>query len=188
MKANATGTFVWVAIMAVAVIAMLVEAASLPPTLREVPDLLGWAVLVLFALLLVGEVYPVATAWMDTPLEELWEGGDADKVGPGDVSGASSHNKARDAVPWPSVLRVLAYIVGFWTLIFLFGLYLVPPLFIVLFLVVEAGVRLRHAVVSTLIACAFLFAGLHFLKIDLWVGVVPEIVPGMVGGAIMPSL
>jgi hypothetical protein len=91
-------------------------------------------------------------------------------------------------VPWPSVFRVLAYIVGFWTLVFLFGLYLVPPLFIVLFLVVEAGVRLRQAVVSTLIACAFLFAGLHLLKIDLWVGVVREIVPGIVGGAVMPSL
>ena len=78
--------------------------------------------------------------------------------------------------------------IGFWTLIFLFGLYLVPPLFIVQFLVVEAGMRWRHAVLSTLIACAFLFAGLHLLKIDLWVGVVPEIVPGIVGGAVMPSL
>ena len=107
MKANATGTFVWVAIMAVAVIAMLVEAASLPPTLREVPNLLGWAVLVLFALLLVGEVYPATTAWMDTPLEELWEGGEVNKTGPGDMSGAASHNKAKDAVPWPSVLRAV---------------------------------------------------------------------------------
>jgi hypothetical protein len=188
MRANATGTLIWVAIMAVAVIAMLVEAASLPPTLREVPNLLGWAVLVLFALLLVGEVYPAAAAWMDTPLEELWQGGEVNKAGPGDGPDAASNSKAKDAVPWPSVLRVLAYIVGFWALIFLFGLYLVPPFFIVLFLVVEAGVRLRHAVLSALIACVFLFAGLHLLKIDLWVGVVPEIVPGIVGGAVMPSL
>ena len=188
MRANVSGTFIWVAIMAVAVIAMLVEAASLPPTLREVPNLLGWAALVLFAVLLVGEVYPAATAWLDRPLEELWQGGEANKAGPGGGPDAASNNKAKDALPWPSVLRVLAYVVGFWALIFLFGLYLVPPLFIVLFLVVEAGVLLRHAVLATLIACAFLYAGLHLLKIDLWVGVVPEIVPGIVGGAIMPSL
>ena len=188
MKANITGTFVWVAMMAVAVIAMLVEAASLPPTLREIPNLLGWTVLVLFALLLVGDVHPAAIAWMDTPLEGLRQGGNAKKRGPGDAPDTALKNGAADAVPWPSVLWVLAYIVGFWILIFVFGLYLVPPLFIVLFLVVEAGVLLRHAVLATLIACAFLYAGLHLLKIDLWVGVVPEIVPGIVGGAIMPSL
>ncbi len=179
MKANSTGTFVWVAIMAVAVIAMLVEAATLPPTLREIPNLLGWTVLVLFALLLVGEVCPAAIAWMDTPLEGLWQGGDMKEGGPGGVP---------DAVPWSSVLRVLAYIVGFWALVFVFGLYLVPPLFIILFLVAEAGVRLRHAVLSALVACSFLFAGLHLLKIDLWSGVVPEIVPGIVGGTVMPTL
>ena len=188
MKANVSGTFIWVAVMAVAVIAMLVEAASLPPTLREVPNLLGWAALVLFAVLLVGEVYPAATAWLDTPLEELWQGGEANTAGPGRGPDAASNNKAKGALPWPSVLRVLAYIVGFWVLIFLFGLYFVPPLFIVLFLVVEASVRLRHAVLSSLVACAFLFAGLYLLKIDLWPGVVPEIVPGIMGGAIMPSL
>ncbi len=188
MKVRSTGTFVWVAVMAVAVIAMLVEAASLPPTIREVPNLLGWAVLVLFALLLVGEGYPAATAWMDTPLEELWQGGEANKAGPGDGPDTASKNRAADAVPWPSVLRVLAYIIGFWALVFLFGLYLAPPLFIVVFLVAEAGVRLRHAVLSSLIAGAFLFTGLYLLKIDLWRGVVPEIVPGILGGAIMPSL
>ena len=188
MKANITGTFVWVAMMAVAVVAMLVEAASLPPTLREIPNLLGWTVLVLFALLLVGDVYPAAIAWMDTPLEGLRQGGNAKKRGPGDAPDTALNNGAADAVPWPSVLRVLAYIIGFWALVFVFGLYLVPPLFIVFFLVAEAGVRLRHAVLSALIACAFLFTGLHLLKIDLWVGVVGEIVPGIVGGATMPSL
>lgn len=188
MKAKVSGSFVWVAIMAVAVIAMLVDATSLPPTLREVPNLLGWSALVLFALLLVGDVYPAATAWMDTPLEELWQGGEANKAGPGGGPDTASSNKAKSALPWPSVLRVLAYIVGFWVLIFVFGLYLVPPLFIVLFLVVEAGVRLRHAVLAALIACVLLYAGLHLLQIDLWVGLVPEIVPGIVGGAVMPNL
>lgn len=188
MKVNSTGTFVWVAVMAVAVIVMLVDAASLPTILRETPILLGSAVLVLFALLLVGEVYPAAIAWTNTTLEDLWQGGEVNKGGPGEVPDTALDNMTADAVPWPSVLRVLVYVIGFWALVFLFGLYLTPPLFIVLFLVAEAGVRVRHAVLSTLIACAFLFTGLYLLKIDLWRGVVPEIVPGIVGGAIMPSL
>ena len=188
MKVSSTGTFVWVAVMAGAVIVMLVDAASLPAILGETPILLGSAVLVLFALLLVGEVYPAAIAWTDTALEDLWESGDAHKAGRGEEPDTALKNGAADAVPWSSVLRVLAYIIGFWALVFLFGLYLAPPLFIVFFLVAEAGVRLRHAVLSSFIACAFLFTGLYLLKIDLWVGVVPEIVPGIVGGAVMPSL
>lgn len=186
MKAKSIGIFVWVTIMASTVIAMLINATTLPPSLREIPDLLGWTVLVLFALVLVGEVYPEAIAWMDSPLDEFLQSGEANKGVPGEVD-TDSKNEAAAPAPWPSVLRVLAYIIGFWALTFLFGLYLVPPLFIVFFLIVEAGVRLRNAVLSTLIACAMLFVGLHLLEINLWVGVVPEFVPGIVGGAVMPS-
>jgi len=188
MRAKSIGTCVWIAVMAVTVIAMLVDAASLPPLLREMPILLGWTVLVLFALLLLGQVFPAAITWMDAPLQGLLQDGAANKPSPGEGPDVASGNGATDVVPWPPVLRVLAYIIGFWALVFLFGLYLVPPLFIVFFLMVEAGVRLRNAVLATLIACALLFAGLQLLKIDLWCGVVPEIVPGIVGGAIMPSL
>ena len=187
MKAKSIGIFVWVPSMAITVIIMLIDATTLPPSLREIPDLLGWTVLILFALVLVGEVYPKAIAWMDSPLEDFLQSGEANKAAPGEGNTALS-NGAVAAVPWPSVLRVLAYIIGFWVLTFLFGLYLVPPLFIFFFLVVEAGVRLRNAALSTLLACAFLFTGLHLLEISLWVGVVPEIVPGIVGGAVMPSL
>lgn len=188
MKVSSTGTFVWVAVMAVAVIAMLVDATSLPPILRQMPTLLGSAVLVLFVLLLVGEAYPPAIAWMDAPLENLWQDGEAKKGGPGEVPDTALESGAANVVPWPSVLRVLAYIVGFWALVFLLGLYLVPPFFIIFFLVAEANVRLRPAVMSALVACAFLFTGLHLLEIELWVGVAPQILPGIVGGAVMPTL
>lgn len=188
MQARSIGTCVWIAVMAVAVIAMLVDATSLPPLLREMPILLGWTALVLFALLLLGQAYPAAIAWMDAPLQGLLQDGAANKASPGDGPDTTPDKAATDTVSWPPVLRVLAYIIGFWVSVFVFGLYLVPPLFIVLFLVAEAGVRVRHAILSTLIACALLFAGLHLLEINLWVGVVPEMVPGIVGGAVMPSL
>ena len=188
MKVSSTGTFVWVAVMAVAVIAMLVDATSLPPILREMPTLLGSAVLVLFALLLVGEVYPRPSPGWIRHWRICGRAVRRKREALAKCRTPLRNNGAANAVPWPSVLRVLAYIVGFWALVFLLGLYLVPPLFIIFFLVAEAGVRLRHAVMSALVACAFLFTGLHLLEIDLWVGVAPEILPGIVGGAVMPTL
>ncbi len=188
MQARITGTFIWVAIMAVLVIVMLIDATSLPTNLRETPILLGSALLVLFALIMIGEAYPPAVAWLNTALTDLWKGAGGDALGAGKNADNAATPTTADAVPWPAVLRVLAYIVGFWTLVFVFGLYVVPPLLIAVFLVAEAGVKLRHAALSAIIACAVLYAGLHFLRIDLWPGVVTEIVPGIIGGAIVPDL
>ena len=83
---------------------------------------------------------------------------------------------------------MMSWAAGFFAAVFLFGMFVVPPLFIAAYLVAEAGMRPTGALVASLVASTCLYAGMTLLRVDLWIGSIAEVVPGVLGGGIIPPL
>ena len=173
------GTLVSSALLCLFVANLLWVASQYPRDVRLVPMVIGIPTLFLFFILLLGEFYPTLMSWMESTLQDLWGG----KAAGADVEVAPS-----EMTPWSSVIRVMAWGTGFFVLVFFLGYFVVPPFFVAAFLVKEAEVRPLNAIFISLGLCIALFGGLTLLRIDLWVGAIPEIIPGYLGGGIIPPL
>ena len=149
-----------------------------PPEVQVLPLVVGLPTLALTIVLLVGEFHPPVMQWLDSALDELWGGR---RETPEAAAGQSSTS-------WGPVLRMMAWAIGFFAAVFLLGLFAVPPLFIVAYLVTEARMRLGTALLASLVASTCLYAGMALLGVDLWTGSIAEIVPGILGGGIIPPL
>ena len=172
------GPFIWTVLLTLLVAAFLIGAVPFPERVRIAPFLAGGATFVLLLVLVAAEFIPRIKRWSDvTPLAR--PGGDQDGVG---------SEAAAEWAPWPVVLRFVAYIVGFFLFVFLFGFFLVPPFFISIFLIIEARVAPKWAILSAVIASFSMYAGMVLLNVDIWHGAVPEILSGLIGGAIVPPI
>ena len=178
MKSRLNGSFIWTIIIGLFVLMMVVVATGFEESLQITPYLAGLGTLAMVLVLLAGNFYPEILRWTETTLQDLWGGG-----GTGNVSTA-----AEQEPPWPAVLRSMSYATGFLVAVFLFGFALVPPLFVTLYLVVEAGVRFRWAMLAAVIVCALLIFGMVMLQVEVWAGIIPEIVEGYIGGSIIPPI
>ncbi len=160
-------------------IALLLWAGlGYPPEVQVLPLVVGLPTLALIVVLLAGEFHPPVMQWLDSALDDLWGG----------------RRETPDAVAeqprtsWGPVLRMMAWAAGFFATVFLLGMFVVPPVFIVAYLVTEARMRFAAALVASLAASTCLYAGMAFLGVDLWTGSIPEVVPGILGGGIIPPL
>lgn len=180
MKSRIDGSFVFSIFLAAFVLICVVEARNFPPLLQVATNIAGYSTLTLIGLLLLGTFRPEILSWTETTLQDMWGGG---KEGARD-EGAAGEGNAR----WPAVLRVMGYAVGFLLLAFLFGFFVVPPVFLALFLIVEAEVRPLPAIVAAVVATALLDGGMMLVHVEVWAGIIPEVIEGYLGGAIMPPL
>ena len=180
MKSRINGAFIWTVILGLFVVLQVTVAGGFTESLRFTPYLAGFGTLFMVIVLLAGNFYPEILRWTETTLQDLWGGGGAKDEG---VSAA-----AEEEPPWPAVLRAMSYAVGFLVAVFVFGFALVPPLYIALYLIVEAGVRPRWAVLAALIASFTLVIGMVLLHVEVWAGIIPEIIEGYLGGSIIPPL
>ena len=181
MKSRPSGELRLILVIGAVVALMLFEAQSLPSNVRMAPNLLGFASMGLILLLVVGEIYPPAMKYMGSPITDLVGAKESKDPAWGD-------DEVSDRARWIPVLRIMAYVAGFWLLVVFFGLILIPPIFVICFLVFEARVRFKIAVLSSLIACTILITGLLLLNVEMWLGAIPETIPGVLGGSILPSL
>lgn len=149
-----------------------------PREVQILPLVVGLPTLALTIVLLAGEFHPPIMQRLDSALDDLW-GGRQDSSDPTAIQPAS---------PWRPVVRMMAWAIGFFAAVFLLGLFAVPPLFIVAYLVTEARMRLAAALFASLVASTCLYAGMALLGVDLWTGSIAEIVPGILGGGIIPPL
>lgn len=181
MKPRLNGSFIWTIVLGLFVLLMLIVARGFPDSLQFTPYLAGIGTLAMVLVLLAGNYYPKILRWTETTLQDLWGGGKG-----GDESEDASESETE--VPWPAVLRSMSYAVGFLAAVFVFGFAVVPPLFITLYLVVEARVRLLWAAVPAVVASVILVMGMALLNVEVWAGIIPEIVEGYIGGSIIPPL
>ena len=177
MKGKIDGGFLFTLALGLFVLACLIEAPNLPPTLQIATYLAGCITLALICLLLAGSFWPGLLRWTETALQDLWGSG---KEAPS--------TPAEEHPSWPAICRSMGYALGFLGFSFLFGFVFVPPIFLSLYLIVEARVPAHWAILSGVIATALLMTGMHRVHIDVWVGAVPEIIPGLLGGSIIPPV
>jgi uncharacterized transporter YbjL len=83
---------------------------------------------------------------------------------------------------------MIGYTVALWLTALIAGLLLAIVVFVTFFLWAEARLRLRSAVIGGVATGALTMAAFHVMKIDHWAGIMPELVPGYLGGSIMPLL
>ena len=160
-------------------IALLLWAGlGYPPEVQVLPLVVGVPTLALTIVLLAGEFHPPVMQRLDSALDDLW-GGRQETTDPA---------VTRPASPWGPVLRMMAWAFGFFAAVFLLGMFVIPPLFIAAYLVTEARMRLVAALFASLVASTCLYAGMALLGVDLWTGSIAEIVPGILGGGIIPPL
>lgn len=180
MKSGPDGSFFWTIILGLFVLLLTVVAHGFPDSLKFAPYLAGYGTLAMILILIAGRYYPEILRWTETTLQDLW-GGDSDTA-TGDEAGAE------EAPSWPAVIRSMSYAVGFLALVILFGLVVITPLFIATYLVVEARVKLVWAVLAAAVASGLLVVGMILLQVEIWAGIVPEIIPEYFGGSIFPPL
>ncbi len=177
MKPRLDGSFVFTLFLGVFVVVCLIDAASFPDSLQIATYIAGYTTLAMICLLLVGAFRPGILRWAETTLQDLWGGGE----GGGDAP-------AEQPPPWPAVLRSMGYALGFLLLAFLFGLFVAPPIFLATYLIVEARMRAPVAILAGVIATAVLDTLMTMVHVDVWPGIIPEIIEGYVGGAILPPV
>jgi len=186
MKPPPIGSFAFTLLLGGFVLACLIAGAGLPPNLQIVTNIAGYATLFLIVLLLVGHFRPGMLSWAETTLQDVWggKGTDARSIGRADEDAEAGEGP----IPWPGVARSMGYALGFLALAFVFGFYLVPPLFIATYLILDARVPPLWAVVTGVAATVLLIGGMQAVNVDVWVGVIPEIIPDYLGGSIMPPI
>ena len=146
--------------------------------LRTMPLIFGIAGILLLILLLVGNYVPA--------MRGLGRAG-TPSVSVSAAGGEKPETKSAEP-KWSDVLKIMAYMIGFWVAILVFGLTVTVPLLIAGFLIFEAKVKIRNAILSGLIAVVVMILSLNLMGIDVWPGIMPEIVPDYLGGGLMPLL
>lgn len=180
MKSRIDGSFIFTLFLGLFVLVSLIFARDFPDSLQIATNLAGYTTLALICVLLAGAFYPEILYWTETALQDLWGASGQDK---GAVDAV-----AEEAPPWPAVLKSIGYAVGFLLFSFLFGFFVVPPIFLATYLIAEAKVRPLWAILAGVIATAILDTGMMMVYVEVWAGIIPEILEGYIGGAIMPPL
>ncbi len=71
---------------------------------------------------------------------------------------------------------------------FVAGFPVVTPIYVTLYLVLEARVRFIWAALIGVFVTALIVTGMTMLHVEVWAGIGPEIIPDFVGGAILPPI
>ena len=106
-----------------------------------------------------------------------------------DEPNAQASAGAMNAGTWRRVGIVYLWLVLYFAITFVLGHYIATPLFMAAFFMRESGLTPRNAVVVTIAASAVLYALFEMLlDIPLWTGVLPRIIPDLIGGGRIPPL
>ena len=94
-----------------------------------------------------------------------------------------------EAGSWRRVGIVYGWLVLYFAMTFVFGFYIAIPVFMVLFLTIESRLIPVYAVGVTVAAGLPLYIIFRLvLDIPLWAGILPRILPGIIGGGTVPQL
>jgi hypothetical protein len=89
----------------------------------------------------------------------------------------------------PVFFRILGWIILFSISLCTFGFFVSVPIFNFAFLMIEARVRWQISLAATLIISFAIYYVFNFsLRVDLWPGMIPEIIPRFLGGGILPDI
>lgn len=177
-KKTRTGETVFVLVLIAGLAIFTFGSLAYVTELRTMPLIFGTCGILLLLLLLAGNHIPAmrGISQAGSPSASPQPGGD-------EKAEAKSNEPE-----WRDVLKIMAYMVGFWVAILFFGLTVTVPLLVAGFLIFEAKVKVGRAILSGVIAVVVMVFSLNFMGIDVWPGIIPEIVPDYLGGGLMPLL
>lgn len=179
MKSQWTGDQNWVTCLLIFVVLLLLAGLAYPKEVRMIPFVVGFPTLLLLLFLWVGNINPVVGRWVEMAARGRRSG----------EKKSGEPSKGSEFTEWGRVLVIMAWVFLFFAFVFLFGFALVSPLFIALFLVRKAGFRKGTALVYAVTATILIYLFMQgVIKADLWSGAIPSIIPGILGGAIVPPL
>lgn len=182
-KAFNRESFFFTLFLFVSVMTMLIISFDYSFNARLVPWIVGFPTALILLASLVLEFFPNTQRAWEMGIENLWGGAMPDpEKNPGDEEDAGPMNRAR-------LFQVLAWIIGFFATTFLLGFFVSAGLFLFLFLVIEGSTRWATAIGAGLLSGVLIYfiADKGFM-LTLWPGILPEIIPDVLGGGIMPPL
>jgi hypothetical protein len=88
-----------------------------------------------------------------------------------------------------AVFKIILWIMGYYIAVLFFGFLITVPIFTTGFLIYESKWKWYISLPVGLFTTVILYMFMSMLfKVDLWNGVIPKIIPGFLGGSIMPPL
>lgn len=185
MKSRFSGAFIWTVLLGLGVLGLVYTARGFPDLLQFTPNLAGYGTLAMIAILIIGNFYPGILRWTETTLQDMWGGG---KAGEEEAEAEAEEEEAAQETPWIDVVRSISYAVGFLISVFLLGFPAITPIYVTLYLVAEAQVRFIWAALVGVFVTALIVTSMGLLYVEVWAGIIPEIIPGYLGGSILPPL
>ena len=94
-----------------------------------------------------------------------------------------------NAGTWRRVAIVYGWLMAYYVMTFVLGYYVATPIFLVAFLTKESGLTwMKSLGVMTVSLLPFYVVFRLILDIPLWPGMLPRILPGILGGGSIPQL
>jgi hypothetical protein len=180
MNKRLPGEAIFVLLLIVGLLAFVLGSLGYTVELRAMPQAFGLAGVALLVLVLIGIYFPSVRQWTDASLAADW----TKMPGEEEKQEERPNRQERPA----EFLRIIAYMVAVWVAVLLLGLTVTIPVFLTVFLVWEAKLRLRNALIASAVTIVIIVLALKAMGITLWAGIIPEIIPGYLGGSIMPLL
>jgi hypothetical protein len=87
-----------------------------------------------------------------------------------------------------AVAATVGWLLGFLSALVLLGFTLTTPPFIALYLYHAARLPLLPAMLASAAGSLLILGAFALLRISLWPGLIPELMPGVVGGGVLPPL
>ncbi|MDA1036539.1 MAG: tripartite tricarboxylate transporter TctB family protein [Chloroflexi bacterium] len=144
---------------------------------RLVPLVIGIPTMLLLIGIIVVELWPRLAQFNKA------KGGGEDEPVP--MATASGIN----AGSWQRVVTIFSWLIGFYVFTLIFGYYLSVPIFLAAFFNKEGEIALLRSIVIAIGVSVVLFLLFNLLlDIPLWPGVLPKIIPSILGGGSIPPL
>jgi uncharacterized protein YqhQ len=179
MRKYWTGDQNWTTFLILFVLLLILTGFAYPKEVRMIPFVVGFPTLFLLLILWVGGFNPGFKRWVDYAVGE----GQEEKEGP------EKSEKGTEFTEWKPVMIIMGWVLLFFIFVFLFGFALVSPVFMACFLIRKAEMRWHTAILYAIVAVGCIYALMEgIIKADLWCGAIPEVIPGWLGGAIIPPL
>jgi putative tricarboxylic transport membrane protein len=177
------GSFLFTLAFFLLVLAMVAVAFTYEANVRLIPLMVGIPTLLLLLVNLCAECFPETLRALEVGIEDLWGGSLPE------TSGEQPAEDVSESIRWIRAVAIIGWITVFFVLALLAGFLISIPLFLFAFLLIEGKIRwpLSLGVAGAVWIVVYLVFERAFM-LDLWPGAITEIIPGVIGGGILPPL
>jgi len=184
MTARDKTSVILTTVLLVVILTMVISAFAFGPKAQQFPLIVGVPTSILLVFLLIAERLPASRSikLLEVGLEGLLE----KEIPTGKASGveAESEQAGDLRAVWTIVFGLTLFVV----LILLVGFFVAVPICVFAFLILQGKLDWLKATAFAAVLWVVLYIFQRVLGLELWLGVIPEVIPGILGGGILPPL